>query len=381
MRSDVYGLFFNIAEEKAMKLLICGDTVPTEYSAPLFEAGDTDALFGRVKEEFAAHDRVIVNLECALTASEHRIRKFGPNLKGPVQTAATLRAAGVTDCAIANNHILDFGVGGLRDTEGLLDAAGLQWFGCGENARKAKRPHYIERDGQKIAVLAFNEHEYTYALDDQAGAAPFDPFDAMTEIARVKKTADYLVVLYHGGKEYCEYPSPRLRELCRAMTELGADVVLCQHSHIIGCAEEHAGGTIVYGQGNFHFVGFDELPFWSRGLMISLDFDEGLRVRAIPVVAGERGIDLAGAEEARAILDGFRARSEALKDGRWLDGWRRFVRENGAGYLDCVRQALDGDETHRERMAHYLDCEAHLDMLRELFRTWHNTQTDGAQEE
>ena len=79
-------------------------------------------------------------------------------------------------------------------------------------------------------------------------------------------------------------------------------------------------------------------------------------------------------------LDGFRARSEALKDGRWLDGWRRFVRENGAGYLDCVRQALDGDETHRERMAHYLDCEAHLDMLRELFRTWHNTQTDGAQE-
>ena len=33
MRSNVYGLFFNIAEEKAMKLLICGDTVPTENSA------------------------------------------------------------------------------------------------------------------------------------------------------------------------------------------------------------------------------------------------------------------------------------------------------------------------------------------------------------
>ena len=40
-----------------------------------------------------------------------------------------------------------------------------------------------------------------------------------------------------------------------------------------------------------------------------------------------------------------------------------------------------GDETHRELMAHYLDCEAHLDMLRELFRTGHSTQTDGAQEE
>ena len=363
-----------------MKLLICGDTVPTECSAPLFAAGDTDALFGRVKDEFAAHDRVIVNLECALTDSEHRIRKFGPNLKGPVQTAATLRAAGVTDCAIANNHILDFGVGGLHDTERLLDAAGLCWFGCGENAEEAKKPYYIEKNGKKVAFLAFNEHEYTYALDDQAGAAPFDPFDAMARIASVKKTADRLVVLYHGGKEYCEYPSPRLRELCRAMTELGADVVLCQHSHIIGCMERHAGGTIVYGQGNFHFVDFSEQPFWSRGLMISLDIGADVNVRCIPIVAGEKGVDLAGAAEARAILDGFEARSEELRDGRWLEGWRRFVRENGAGYIDCVRQALDGDETHRERMAHYLDCEAHLDMLRELFRTWHNTQTDGAQE-
>lgn len=380
MRSNVYGLFFNAAEEMDMRLLICGDTVPTAGSAPLFETGDTNALFGSVKDEFAAHDRVIVNLECALTDSEHKIRKFGPNLKGPVQTAATLRAAGVTDCVLANNHILDFGVGGLHDTERLLDAAGLRWFGCGENAEEAKKPYYIERNGKKVAFLAFNEHEYTYALGNQAGAAPFDPFDAMARIASVKKTADRLVVLYHGGKEYCEYPSPRLRELCRAMTELGADVVLCQHSHIIGCMERHAGGTIVYGQGNFHFVDFSEQPFWSRGLMISLDIGADVNVRCIPIVAGEKGVDLAGAAEARAILDGFEARSEELKDGRWLEGWRRFVRENGAGYIDCVRQALDGDETHRERMAHYLDCEAHLDMLRELFRTWHNTQTDGAQE-
>lgn len=364
-----------------MKLLICGDTVPTAASAPLFAAGDVNALFGSVKDDFAAHDRVIVNLECALTDSEHKIRKFGPNLKGPVETAQTLRAAGVTDCAIANNHILDFGVGGLHDTEKLLDAAGICWFGCGENAQEAKKPHYIEKDGQKIAVLAFNEHEYTYALDNQAGAAPFDPFDAMAEIASVKKNVDYLIVLYHGSKEYCAYPSPRLRQLCRAMTELGADVVLCQHSHIIGCAEEHAGGTIIYGQGNFHFVKFSDRPFWARGLMVSLDFDAGVRVRYIPVVAGENGIDRADELEARSIMAGFEARSDELKDERWLEGWRRFVQENSAGYLDCVRQAMDGDETHRERMAHYLDCEAHLDMLRELFRTWHNTQTDGAQEE
>lgn len=363
-----------------MKLLICGDTVPTSASAADFASGDVAALFGRVTEEFSRCDRVIVNLECALTDSESAIRKCGPNLKGPVQTAMTLKKAGVTDCALANNHILDFGVGGLHDTQRLLDEAGLAWFGAGENADKAQQVHYIDADGKRIALLAFNEHEYTYALENQAGAAPFDPFDALVRVAEAKKTADHLIVLYHGGKEYCEYPSPRLRSACQAMVRLGADAVLCQHSHIIGCMEEYAGGKIVYGQGNFHFVEYSTKAFWSRGLMLELDFENGLNMCAIPVIANAHGIDLAEDDAAQEILEGFRARSEELKDGRWLEGWRRFVQENSGAYLDTVRTAMDGEDAHRERMAHYLDCEAHLDMLMELFKTWHKTQTDGAEE-
>lgn len=363
-----------------MKLLICGDTVPTSASASYFASGDTAALFGRVTEEFARCDRVIVNLECALTDSQRAIRKFGPNLKGPVQTAVTLKKAGVTDCTLANNHILDFGVGGLHDTQRLLSEAGIAWFGAGENADEAQKVHYIDADGRKIALLAFNEHEYTYALDHQAGAAPFDPFDALARVAEAKKTADYLIVLYHGGKEYCEYPSPRLRSACQGMVRLGADVVLCQHSHIIGCMEEYAGGKIVYGQGNFHFVEYSTKAFWSRGLMIELDTDNDLAMRFIPVTANNYGIDLADAAAAQDILAGFKARSEELKDGRWLAGWQRFVKENSGAYLDTVRMALDGDDSHHERMAHYLDCEAHLDMLMELFKTGHKTQTDGSGE-
>ncbi len=315
-----------------------------------------------------------------MTDSERAIRKFGPNLKGPVQTAKTLRDAGVTDCTLANNHILDFGVGGLHDTQRLLDEAGIAWFGVGEQAEEAKKPYYIEADGKKIAILAFNEHEYTYALENQAGAAPFDPFDAMTRIVEVKKTADYLIVLYHGGKEQCEYPSPRLREACRTMVKLGADIVLCQHSHVIGCAETHEGGTIVYGQGNFHFVYDPCSPGWARGLMVEVDVGEKLALRYIPVVSGTQGIDLADEAEAQEIMDGFDARSQMLKDGRWLEGWQRYVRENSEVYLNCVKNALSGEDKTRELMAHYLDCEAHLDMLRELFKTWHMTRRDGAEE-
>ena len=367
-----------------LKLLFCGDTVPTDDTGALFAAGDVDALFSDVAPVFQPADRVIVNLECALTESEGAIRKCGPNLKGPTASAATLRKAGVTDCSLANNHMLDFGVTGMRDTIRALDAQGLRWFGAGENDVDARRPLLIHQLGRRGGVLAVVEQEYTYALPNQPGAAPFDPFDTLTDVAALRRECDAVVLLYHGGKEQCEYPSPRLRKACQAMARLGADLVLCQHSHIIGCAEEYEGSTIVYGQGNFNFVkaAYANLVGWNTGLMVHVTFDPGMHVTYTPVVSTGHGIRLAQGEEKQALLGGFAARSEMLRDGRWLDGWRTFCESKKDLYTATVRNAyVDADDPRRlETFAHYLDCEAHTDVYRELYKTWHASQTDGAQE-
>jgi poly-gamma-glutamate synthesis protein (capsule biosynthesis protein) len=70
-----------------------------------------------------------------LTDSDGAIRKMGPNLKGPPVSARTLRQAGVTDCALANNHVLDFGQQGLKDTVAALGEAGLGLTGIGTTSR------------------------------------------------------------------------------------------------------------------------------------------------------------------------------------------------------------------------------------------------------
>lgn len=366
-----------------MKLLICGDTVPTDLSAPLFAKGDVKTLFSDVADVFAAHDRVVVNLECALTETENRIRKCGPNLKGPTASAKTLKDAGVTDAGLANNHVLDFGVEGLHNTEKALDAAGIGWFGAGEDEDDAAKPYFMELGGKKIAFLSYNEHEYTYALKDQAGAAPFRPFAAMAQINAVKKQADYLIVLYHGGKEHCEYPSPRLHELCHAMIDLGADAVFCQHSHIIGCREEYNGGMIVYGQGNFHFMKYLDTPGWCRGLMTSIDVSDKLTYTFIPVEVKGDGIALMPKEEAEQVLADFEKRSESLKDGTWTDGWKAFVDSVSEMYTNVVKNAYTEPDNpmRKEHFSHYLDCEAHLDVFKELYQTWHLTKQDGAEKE
>ena len=190
-----------------------------------------------------------------------------------------------------------------------------------------------------------------------------------------------MIVIYHGGKEYCEYPSPRLRNACHAMAKLGADAVFCQHSHIIGCMEKVGESTVVYGQGNFHFVKYLDKPFWNKGLMAQVTVGDGVDVEFIPVVAGECGIGLAEGDVKNEIMDGFEARSARMTDGTWLDGWREFVAANSEPYINCIKNAYaPGNERGEEVVAHYLDCEAHLDMMHEIYQTWHKRGADGAME-
>ena len=221
-----------------MKISICGD-VSTTYSQELFRNLDVKGLFGDVPSVFSDSDRVLVNLECALTEKETPINKKGPNLKGPLETAEILRRIGATDCAISNNHIMDYGIPGLTDTKNILEKLGLSYTGCGENYEDSRRNLVMEKDGIRVGIIAVCEHEYCYALEDRPGARPFDPFDTLEDVRAAKSECDFVVVLYHGGKEQSLYPSPRLRKACRAMVKCGADVVLCQHSHCIGCYEEY----------------------------------------------------------------------------------------------------------------------------------------------
>jgi len=359
-----------------MKLLICGDTVPTKLNQDLFQKGDVDTLFGDIAPLFRSADRVLINLECALTESEKAIPKFGPNLKGPVESAQTLHQAGVTDCGLSNNHTFDFGIEGFEDTIRLIGEAGMNVTGTGANESDSRKPLLIPVGSKTLAVIAVCEHEYTYALENQTGARPFDPFETLTDVYDAKQKYDYVIVTYHGAKEYCRYPSPRLMRACRAMVHMGADAVLCQHSHIIGCMENYENGVILYGQGNFHFVDHHDGAAWNSGLIAQFVFDEekgGFNFSLIPVVGKGPGVCLASAEEKASILQQMQERNQMLADGTWIEGWRDFCQSVKPSYEAVVFNAKDDPENPRlrEHFAHYLDCEAHTDVFRELFKTWH----------
>ena len=357
-----------------MRLMLCGDLVPTASSAPLFDRGDCEALMGDVLPLIHGSDYAVANLECALTDREQGIRKCGPCLKGRPEHAGVIARCGFTHLGLSNNHMMDFGAEGTYDTMRAIQDAGMIWFGAGEDDQDSRRPLLLELGGECVAIVAVCEHEYSYALPHRFGANPFDPFDTMEDIALAAEQADRVIVMYHGGKEQCEYPSPRLRKACRAMVRAGADLVLCQHSHCIGCHESYRGGQIVYGQGNFHFVKYSDNPQWQSGLAVAVRTDGEMEVEFLPVVTSGSGIRLAQGEEKEAILSAFEERSRILLDeGAWMTEWERFCR-SVPYYVAAMRDAFTDvpeGEACRQVFPHYLDCEAHLDVLHTLFKTWH----------
>ena len=360
-----------------MKVLLCGDVSPTADNWELFVRGDVESLFEDTLELFRQADVSIVNLECALTESETPISKIGPPLKAPPETAQTLKKVGVTHCGLSNNHIFDFGRKGVLDTIRVLEEAGIGHTGFGENDEASRKNLVVECGGKTLCVIAVCEHEYSYALEDRMGSRYFDEFETPLEIREAKAKYDRVVVMYHGGKEQCRYPSPRLRKACRAMAKSGADVILCQHSHCIGCYEEFEGCHILYGQGNFHFakVKNKDIPGWNQSLAVFYDTEENA-VTFLPVTAkADCGIRLMTGEEKEREMAEFAARSETLRDGTWKQGWHEFCESKREPYTRAIERFVTGEDKARgiQGFAHYLDCEAHTDVWRELFPTYNIT--------
>ncbi len=308
-----------------MKLLIGADFAPARNNRELFARGEASLLVTpEVEELLKSADFRVFNLEVPLTDTPAPIEKCGPRLKSPAACVRGLAALGINLVTLANNHILDQGEAGLHSTCAALDAKGIAWFGVGGNAREAAQPYILEKDGVKVGFYGCTEHEFSVAGEHSPGANPFEPLYICDHIRALKERCDYVVVLYHGGREEFRYPSPQLRQVCRRLADCGADLILCQHSHCIGCVEEWGGSTILYGQGNFHF---DNLPreTWQTALLAELEFTGKTPILRWHPLTRQAGRTALGDGE---ILEQMLCRSEEIRQEGALEAiYRRHAAE------------------------------------------------------
>lgn len=309
-----------------LKLCIGADLVPTNNNLLLFDKCCVKDLIGNDLYDFLNKaDYRVFNLEVPLVDNEKPIVKCGPSLIAPTSTINGIRGIGVDLFTLANNHILDQDVQGLKSTMRLLSANGIAYVGVGDTLNIASRPYILEKNGLKIGFYACAEHEFSIVCDKLPGANPYDPLYSFDHVRELKKECDFVAVLFHGGKEYYRYPSPMLQRIFRKFAEVGADLVVAQHTHCVGCMEEYLGSTLIYGQGNFLFSMADN-EYWNTALLLNIEIEAKGKYRCdfIPIKRHGNGIIL---DNDRCAIQGFEERSRKILEPGFIKAeYSRFAK-------------------------------------------------------
>lgn len=311
-------------------IMILGDICPDNDYRALFDASPYGAFDAAVAEDIKKTPLVIANLECPATENTKPIPKCGPNLRAKPEDVELLGKLGIHALSLANNHILDYGILSVAETIRLCLQAGIETFGAGSNRAEAAKPLIVQVSDKRVGMLSFAEAEFNLATESAPGANPFDPYDSFDAVRALKAETDYVIVLYHGGIEHDIYPSPLLQKKCRKLTEAGADLVLCQHSHCIGTLEEHAGGTILYGQGNTAFGYRAGNAAWNEGLAVHVSLSGG-EVSFRLLKAEKDGVSYAPQDAENKRLEQLMDDSKLLADPEQIKAkWACFCRAQAA---------------------------------------------------
>jgi poly-gamma-glutamate synthesis protein (capsule biosynthesis protein) len=270
--------------EGQMKIFLCGDVMtgrgvdqamPCPGDPSLFEPWLSDAreylrlavlangdipvpvapsyIWGEALAELARQAPAvrIVNLETAVTAVGEPWPGKGIHYRMHPANIACLTAAQLDVCALANNHVLDWGYQGLAETLTTLRGAGIVPVGAGRDLDEAREPAVIETAGGRVLVFALGATSSGIPADwaaspGHAGVHLLEPLvvaesePLLRRIHDMRRQGDIVVVSIHWGANWGYELPPAHRAYAHALIDSGG--VDCVHGH----SSHHPLGIEIY---------------------------------------------------------------------------------------------------------------------------------------
>jgi poly-gamma-glutamate synthesis protein (capsule biosynthesis protein) len=258
---------------ESVTLMGCGDVGPihepmdvySELAKPTLAAADI---------RFAQVERVYSD------RGSLQVHSGGAHSRVKPQFASVFEDCGFNVVSVASNHAMDWGADALLDTVALFRARGMHVIGAGENLREARRPAIVEKNGIKIAFLAYcsilregyaagrekpgiaplRAHTYYEPFDYQAGVPPRvvtvpyeeDLAGLIEDVGAARQSADVVVLSLHWGVHFI----PRVIAdyqvtVADAAFKAGVDLILGHHAHTPKAIGVHQGKACFYSLSNF----------------------------------------------------------------------------------------------------------------------------------
>lgn len=265
--------------QEVSKLVFLGDIMLGRGVETAYRQHGIDFLLSGIAPERFAHNIVVGNLEAPFSAQAAYYKgKAGKvSFSTPEDLAVILNRLNVNCVTLANNHMTDCGVHGVKETQRVLEHAGIISCGAGTNQDEAFRVVEISSSPLKIglmSVCAFNQL-VRFAGANSWGVASFN-YAIIREVLKACDSYDLIVLSIHWGVDYYPFPIPAYVDLAKKLIDdiPNLRIVVGHHPHLIQPIIRYKDSLIACSLGNFLF---DEPFILSRmGMMLSVHINKDM---------------------------------------------------------------------------------------------------------
>jgi poly-gamma-glutamate capsule biosynthesis protein CapA/YwtB (metallophosphatase superfamily) len=275
---------------------------------------DPATAFGPIASVLKSADFAALNLETAVTSRGVPQPKTY-HFRTTPRAFIALRDAGIDLVTMANNHVLDYGPGGLADTLAAAKAARFPYVGIGVNAGAAWAPYVTTIKGMRIAIVGVSQVAELASSWVATGSRPgeanaIDLNQTLAAVRAAKRLAPTVIVFMHWGTEGDACPDQAQLALAPKLAAAGANIIIGAHAHMLQGSGWLGHTFVAYGMGNF--------LWWERSystatgvLELTLHLHGPLTARFVPAVVSGTGQPIvdrgAAARQAAAYYASLRA--------------------------------------------------------------------------
>ena len=259
------------SSSKSSKTMKKEDDKPKVYKAKVIMAGDgllhgyvyrdaaTNGSYNfshqleYVKDLIKDYDIKYWNQETIFGGKERGYSGY-PRFNSPSEFGDNMIDIGFNMVSLANNHSMDQGEKGVLNSVAYWkEKNNVVWNGQSDSEEDRLGHIYGEVNGIKYAMLSYTMH--TNGLPVPSGKPylvnVYNKDKVKEDIEAVRPNVDVLFVAMHWGEEYTHKPNSNQRETAKYLSELGVDVIIGAHPHVIQPIEKEGNTIVYYSLGNF----------------------------------------------------------------------------------------------------------------------------------
>lgn len=247
----------------SVSLVAVGDNLihNTLISAGEQEDGSLNytSFYENIKNDISSADVAVINQETILGGSEFEYTGY-PTFNSPWEIGTAAIDAGFDIFTCATNHSLDKGYSGIEQECAFFDQhTEVVHVGTNDSEEEYNSIVYYEKNGIRFAIL-----NYTYGTNGIPipESRPWcvnmmDEEKITSDVTAARQNADVVIVFPHWGTENSTSVSDYQREYVKLFSDLGVDIVIGTHPHVLQPVEWVENETtgkkmlVYYSLGNF----------------------------------------------------------------------------------------------------------------------------------